>query len=143
MYQKTDSNKTPQNKHTLKVIRVACSSTLNHHNSGLDNQLARLKSKVEENYEGSVEYTDLATQGSGENFEREKLRQLEELIASGGYDWVVTEDLTRISRRSSFVDICRLCEDAGTRLIAFNDRIDTSEEGYSGTNEGALSHFIK
>ncbi len=66
-------------------------------------------------------YTDLATQGSGERVDRLELIQLEEMIESGKYDMVVAEDLARICRRTRVMDICELCEDLGTRLIAFND----------------------
>jgi len=120
----------PKDQQTLKVIRVARISTLNQDERSLDDQLILLKNKLEENNSGLVQYTDLATQGSGENLERTELRDLEEMIETGEYDLVITEDLARICRRMWAIAICELSEDTGTRLIALNDHVDIGESGW-------------
>ena len=61
--------------------------------------------------------------------EREEYLQLIEMVESGEYDLVLTEDLGRIVRRIHAHLFCELCADHGTRLIALNDHVDTSEEG--------------
>jgi DNA invertase Pin-like site-specific DNA recombinase len=43
---------------------------------------------------------------------------------------VIAEDLARICRRQRAYDFCETCLDRQTRLIAINDRIDTSVEGW-------------
>jgi len=120
----------PQNGRSLKVIRVAKISTINQNERSLNDQLSLLEKQVRDLYEGDVDYTDIATQGSGEKLDREELRLLEELIESGEDDLVICEDLARICRRARAVDICELCEDSDTRLIAVNDRVDTWDEGW-------------
>ena len=120
----------PKNGRILKVIRVGRISTINQDERSLDDQLAFLDKQVRELYGGEVEYTDIATQGSGEKLDREELGLLEELIESGEYDLVICEDLARICRRTRAVDICELCEDFETRLIAVNDHVDTWDEGW-------------
>ena len=90
-----------------------------------------LRQAVARLYDGPIKYIDLATQGSGEQLDRAELIQLEEWIESEAFDLVIAEDLARIClavRRA--VDICELCEDHGTRLIALNDRVDTDDEGW-------------
>lgn len=119
-----------KNGHVLKVIRIARISTPNQDELSLEDQLALLEQYVKWMYDGPVEYSDLATQGSGEELDREELKQLEELIETGRYDLVICEDLGRICRRLHAIIICELCEDSDTRLIAINDRVDTSDEGW-------------
>ena len=120
----------PKNGRTLKVIRIARISTINQDERSLEDQLELLKEYVEKIYEKAIEYHDLATQGSGEKLDREELLQLEEMIESGQYDLVISEDLARICRRLHAITICEMCEDRDTRLIAINDRVDTSDEGW-------------
>ena len=118
----------PKDGRTLKVIRIARISTTNQDERSLDDQLALLQQQVEAMHNGPVKYFDLATQGSGEKLDREELQKLEEMIESGEYDLVIAEDLARICRRLHAITICELCEDFDTRLIAINDRVDTSDE---------------
>ncbi len=120
----------PKNGQVLTVIRVARISTLNQDERSLDDQLALLDRHVRMLYSGIVEYTDLATQGSGETLDRAELNRLEQLIVSEKVDLVISEDLARICRRMRAIDFCELCEDHNSRLIAINDRVDTAEAGW-------------
>jgi site-specific DNA recombinase len=82
------------------------------------------------NFDGSVNWQQISSQGSGEVLDRQELRDLEDLIQSGTIDVVVVEDLGRICRRIEAFSICELCEDFGVRLIAINDNIDTYTDGW-------------
>lgn len=42
----------------------------------------------------------------------------------------MVEELGRICRRNRAFDVCELCEDADTRLIALNDSIDTARDDW-------------
>ncbi|HCS50896.1 recombinase family protein [uncultured Rubinisphaera sp.] len=126
---------TPRDGQKLRVIPIARISTLKQDEKSLDDQLALMKGEVGKQYEGDIEYTNIATQGSGEKLDREELTLLEEYIESNQYDLVIAEDLARICRRIQAVYICELCEDHGTRLIAINDNVDTAHENWS---DGAL-----
>ena len=52
------------------------------------------------------------------------------MIASGEFDIVIAEDLGRISRRIHAVLVCENAEDTNTRVIAINDHVDTSDDGW-------------
>lgn len=72
----------------------------------------------------------ISSQGSGEHLDRRELLELESCIESAQYDLVLAEDLGRICRRQHAYELCELCQDHGTRLIAINDRVDTATEGW-------------
>ena len=70
-------------------------------------------------------------QGSGEILDRPRTWPGPRRRSSrAAIDLVVVEDLGRVCRRNRAVDFCEMCEDAGTRLIAINDSIDTGRDGW-------------
>ncbi len=115
----------PRNGRVLKAIGIARISTLNQDIRSLADQQALLRKWVEDRYEGTVEWTFIEGQGSGECVDREQVTEADRLVASGQFDLVVMEDLSRHMRRIHAVLFCEACEDANTRLIAINDGIDT------------------
>jgi len=119
-------------KHGFKLVVVAVSriSTDHQDERSLDDQLAKLKELVESLYDGEIEWIVIASRGSGEHLDRKEIYDLEVHIESGRIDLVIAEDLARICRRKRAYDLCELCVDNNVRLIAVNDRVDTSMDGW-------------
>ena len=96
----------------------------------LDDQAALCRRYVRDHYSTPARFRIIQGRGSGETLDRQDLADAEAAVASGAYDLVVVEDLGRICRRNRAIDFCELCEDAGTRLIAINDNIDTDRDDW-------------
>lgn len=121
---------TPRNGRNLRVIIVARISTIHQDMKSLDDQVALCKDYVTRRFSGPIEWTPIATQGSGEWLDREEILRLGELIESRKFDLVVTEDLGRICRSFQVIAIAEACQDSETRLIALNDGVDTDDESW-------------
>ena len=111
----------------LIIVRV---STVHQDERSLEDQIALCKRYVRDRYPGPVEFTVIQGRGSGETLVRQDLNDAEAAVESAKFDLVVVEDLGRICRRNRAIDFCELCEDAGTRLIAINDAIDTARDDW-------------
>lgn len=118
----------PKQGNTLKALGIARISTEHQDKRSLDDQKALLRDYVSRCFPGPVEWTFIASRGSGEHLDRKELIEAEEKIESRTLDLVVAEDLARICRRKRAYDFCELCEDYDTRLIAVNDRVDTAQD---------------
>ncbi len=88
------------------------------------------KQYIRQKYDGQIDFKSIKSQGSGEYLDRSELYEIERLIESRQLDVVICEDLGRICRRRRAYDLCELCEDHGTRLIALNDHVDTANDGW-------------
>lgn len=130
----------PRNGRTLRAIGITRISTVNQDPKSLEDQKALLIRWVEDRYDGPVEWTFLAGQGSGECLERDEVFEADRLVASGQYDLVIMEDLGRHMRRVQAVVFCEDCEDAGTRLVAINDNIDTACQWRLNAFFAAIKH---
>ena len=118
----------PKRGNTLRVLSVERISTVHQDIKSLEDQQQQSRQFIAANFDGPVEWTSIASQGSGEILDRSEVRELEDCIASGDYDVVIVEDLSRICRRTYAVIICEQCEDTGTRLLALNDSVDTFDD---------------
>ena len=78
----------------------------------------------------NYELTVLSSRISGQVLDGEEFARLNGMIASGEFDIVIAEDLGRISRRIHAVLVCENPEDTNTRVIAINDHVDTSDDGW-------------
>ena len=106
-------------------------STLNQDERSLDDQQAYCRGRLEDKLPGcEFEFTRIAGQGSGQYLDREEFLELCELVGTGEYDIVIAEDLGRILRRIEAIIFCEEAEDSRTRVIAFNDFVDTKEENW-------------
>ena len=76
------------------------------------------------------EFTIIAGQCSGQYLDRKEFLELGDLVDTGEYDIVIAEDLGRILRRMQAFTFCEDAEDSQTRVIAFNDFLDTKEENW-------------
>jgi hypothetical protein len=114
----------------LRVLVIARISTVHQDERSLADQIALCEKYVRDRYAGPVEFRVIQSRGSGEYLAGAELAQAEALIQSGEIDLVVVEDLGRICRRLHATLVCEMCEDAGTRLIAINDSLDTGREDW-------------
>ncbi len=121
---------TPRRGTVLKVVTVARISTEHQDAKSLEDQAALYRAWLKEHYTGDCEITVIASRGSGERLDSAELAALADHIASGRIDLVLTEDLGRITRRVHAIVVCEDCQDAGVRLIAINDNVDTACEGW-------------
>lgn len=96
----------------------------------LDDQEQFAREWIQSNIDCPFEMTVIAGSGSGELLDRKEVHQLEDLVAEGIYDLVLTEDLGRIMRRHQSFGFCEASGDNGTRVIAINDYVDTFQEGW-------------
>jgi site-specific DNA recombinase len=120
----------PRNGVVLRVLVIARISTVHQDARSLDDQVALCERYVRDRYQGEFEIQSIQGRGSGETLDRQDLVDAEAAVESKQFDLVVVEDLGRICRRNYAVYFCEVCEDAGTRLIAINDSIDTANENW-------------
>ena len=79
-----------------------------------------------DNYELEV----IEYRGSGQILDSAEFLRLNALVATGNYDFVIAEDLSRITRRMQAVIFCEEAEALGTRVIGIGDPVDTANEGW-------------
>lgn len=123
----------PKNGHTLKVLlpcRVSDPGPGKQDERSNDDQEAMLRARLKDYYVGDALITVIAGSGSGEFLERAEYLRLIQLVETGEYDLVLTEDLGRIIRRIHAHLFCETCVEFETRLIALNDHVDTWEDGW-------------
>ncbi len=114
-----------RNGHTLKVLGIARISTVHQDALSLEDQEQLYRKWLHQNTDLPYDLTMISGRGSGEDLERIEYLEALDAIETRTYDLVVAEDLGRITRRVHSQIFCEKCEDAGTRLIAINDSIDT------------------
>ncbi len=120
----------PRNGKVLQVMSIARISTLKQDERSLDDQTALYCSILDSQLRIPYELHAIQGRGSGECLNRAEYLEAWTLIESGRFDLVITEDLGRIARRIHAIQFLELCEDNGTRVIALNDQIDTSQENW-------------
>ena len=89
----------PRNGYKLNIIlpcRVSDPGPGKQDVRSNDDQEAMLRARLKDFYDGEVSITVVAGSGSGEWLEREEYRRLIEMVESGEYDLVFTEDLERV-----------------------------------------------
>src|SRR5688572_5831376 len=117
----------PKNGRALQVIVVArISDPDNQDEKSNEDQTAYAVEYLKHLTKLPCQFKVLAGSGSGEYLDRKEFLELGELIESGDYDLVISEDLGRICRRWQAMTVCEECEDHNSRLIAINDNLDTS-----------------
>lgn len=122
----------PRNGHTFQIGIVArISGCQNQKEISLDDQVDHGKEEARNYYDGvTPEYHIVATKGKGERLDRPELAEIEALIRSRKLDLLVVEDLGRIVRGTEAVRLCGIAVDAGVRVIAPNDGIDTADPNW-------------
>jgi DNA invertase Pin-like site-specific DNA recombinase len=125
-------NWTMPNGRTIRIAPVARISTANQDLASLDAQVRMVEewARREFGVEVPLAFEPIKSQGSGERLDRPELRRLEEMIDERQVDVVIAEDLSRIMRRMDAFGFAERCEDAGVRLVAINDTIDTARDDW-------------
>lgn len=93
-------------------------------------QASLLKRWLRKHYKGRCRIRVIKGTGSGERLDRKESHIARRLIASNDWDVVIVEDLGRIFRRVHAYQFCEHAEDHDTRVIALNDGVDTSQDGW-------------
>ena len=119
-----------RNGRTLKVLGIARISTIHQNALSLEDQEQLYRKWLNQNTDLPYDLTMISGRGSGEDLGRRGYLEALDAIETCAYDLVVAEDLGRITRRVHSQIFCELCEDAGTRLIAINDSIDTGKDNW-------------
>ena len=119
-----------RNGRTLKVLGIARISTIHQNALSLEDQEQLYRKWLNQNTDMPYDLTMISGRGSGEDLGRRGYLEALDAIETCAYDLVVAEDLGRITRRVHSQIFCELCEDAGTRLIAINDSIDTGKDNW-------------
>lgn len=117
----------PRRGKVLLVVGVARISTEHQDVKSLADQKALYREYLKRYYPGRFKLKMISSQGSGERLDRKEFKQLRRLIRKGKIDLVLAEDLGRIARRIQVIVVCEECQDAGVRLIAINDSVDTAK----------------
>ena len=124
----SQSQLTPRDGQTLKVLIVArISGCAAQKDVSLEDQVDHAKDEVAQLYQGAVEYKIISTRGKGESRDRPELTEVENLLRTGRYDVLAVDDLGRLVRGTTSVDLLGIAVDHGTRAIAINDCIDTAD----------------
>jgi DNA invertase Pin-like site-specific DNA recombinase len=95
-----------------------------------DDQGALLKEWLKTNLSVPYDLRLLKGQGRGELLDRSDFLELVELVQSGDYDLLITEDLGRILRRLHAHLFLEECQEYNTRVISIRERIDTAIDGW-------------
>ena len=134
---------TAKNGHTLKGIfagRVSDPGPGKQSLLSLDDQESMHREWLAANTDLPGDITVVAGSGSGEILDRHELDHLWDLVGTGEYDFVRTEDLGRIVRRIQAHLFAEHCVDHGTRLISQNDFVDTAVPGWEDRSIFAAWH---
>ncbi|WP_010583092.1 recombinase family protein [Schlesneria paludicola] len=125
-----DDEFVPRRGNELRVVSVSRISTPRQDRKSNDDQEAFNQGFIRDRTTFPCFVHSIKTQAGGECLDRAELFELIELIESGEWDVVICEDLGRICRRNYAIQICEMCEDSGTRLIAINDNVDTAKDDW-------------
>jgi DNA invertase Pin-like site-specific DNA recombinase len=128
----------------LKVIMIGRISTVHQHEESIAASFRYVEDYLHKAYDGDMAITPLGEQASGMLVDRMTILQAEELINTGEWDLVITEELSRIYRNPRY-QYCFVqdCVDAHTRIICIADNLDTAEDHWElmlGT--AALRHGL-
>lgn len=119
----------PRDGRTLMVLAVArISGCQNQKELSLEDQVDHVREEVADLYDGPSEFEVVATRGKGERLDRPELADVERLLRSRRFDLLVMEDVGRLVRGVAAVEIWGIAVDHGTRCIAPNDCLDSSDE---------------
>lgn len=109
----------------LKVIILGRTATENHR---VEDSMNYAEDHLRRMYDGPIEIRRLGERASGLLVGRPTIREALALIATGDWDLLLVENLSRIYRSPRFAyGFLQDCIDAGTRVIALDDNLDTAD----------------
>ena len=121
----------PKNGTKFKGIGVARISRETQDEKSWEDQEAFYREWLDRTYgRDNYELRVIEYQGSGQILDHAEFLELCDLVATGNYDFVIAEDLSRIIRRLQAVIFCEEAEALGTRVVGIGDPVDTAIEGW-------------
>ncbi len=126
----------------LKVMELGRVSTLKQQKSNIDASYDYAEQILKDVYEGTPYIKRLGSQESGMLVERETIMEACKEIATGTWDLVLLEDVSRAYRNPRWIyAFVQDCVDHDTRVIAPGDNLDTWDENWEITlGAAALRH---
>lgn len=127
---KTEFPLCPKNPNgPLKVILIGRISTEHQNLESIDASFRYAQEFLARLYDGPVEFKQLGERASGMLVDRATIREAEDLIATGEWDLVLAEDLSRIFRNPRHqLGFVQDTVDSETRVICIADNIDTASD---------------
>lgn len=122
-----------RNGHTYHIGIVArISGCQRQKELSLEDQVDHAKEEVKYLIEPgfAVVYHIIATKGKGERLDRPELQEVDALLRSRVLDLLIAEDLGRLVRGTMASELCGIAVDAGVRVVAPNDCIDTWDSSW-------------
>lgn len=123
---------TGNGRRRLRVVIYARYSTEEQNPRSIEDQFAKCRQYLAT--AGIQDYDEILRSDagiSGERRDRPGINEVWRLIESGGCDLVVAEDGARLYRHSTLaMGLLETAVDAGIRVIAINDQLDTISEGW-------------
>lgn len=115
----------------LKVLVIGRISTVHQNIENIDASYRYVETYLRQHYSGPLDLRHLGEQASGMLTDRATVREAEDLIATGLWDLVIAEDLSRIFRnpRHQFRFV-QDAVDAETRVICIADNLDSADENW-------------
>jgi len=115
----------------LRVLVLGRISTEHQSLDNIDASCDYAEARLAQIYQGPSEIRRLGERGSGWKVNRRSIQEAEEEIQTGRWDLVITEDLSRAWRNPQYqFRLAQMCHDHRTRLICFNDGIDTADPNW-------------
>lgn len=115
----------------LQVLIIGRISTEYQNEENIEASYRFVNDYLSQVYGGPLCVKQLGEQASGMLTDRASIREAEELIAAGGIDLVIAEDLSRIYRNPRHqYDFVQNAVDSGTRVICVGDHLDTADENW-------------
>src|SRR3954470_2569062 len=114
----------------LRVLVVGRISTVHQNHENIDASYRFVEDFLTRMYDGPIHYKHLGEQASGMRTDRATIVEAEEEIATGSWDLVITEALSRFYRnpRHQYAFVQNAI-DHETRVICIGDNLDTAEDG--------------
>jgi len=115
----------------LRVIIIGRISTVHQQEESIEASYQYVEEYLRQIYHGPLEIKHLGERASGMLAERATMREAEDLIATGQWDVVIAEDLSRIFRNPRHqYNFVQDVVDSDTRLICIADNLDTASENW-------------
>jgi DNA invertase Pin-like site-specific DNA recombinase len=113
----------------LRVVVYCRYSSVEQNPRSLEEQAAKCREYLRALGLGDLEIIEITdAETSGELLRRGGIDEVRDLVRSGGCDLIVTEDASRLYRNTTFaMGFFDEAADAGVRVLAINDRIDTAD----------------
>ena len=129
----------------LRVLVIGRISTVHQDLESIEASYRYVSRHLGRLYQGPLHLKQLGEQGSGLRSDRPSIVEAEREIATGTWDLVIAEDLSRIYRNPrliyAFVQDAVQCE---TRVIGIGDNLDTADENWEvALGAAALEHLLR